>query len=277
MEKTSKTMALLGDAINVLVLAVAVGYQVLTFGHFKGWWVLQQFGSHWAADGFCLSFKDTYYHTHLLCFYGDTLLAVGLWLLCRKETRPELRIAKDSALSIFGHGSAHLFLWYQGDIDVNAPGRDTGVSGGRLSLEGVLSVLFSSLFFAFFLHALSTGSLWLKAAQSLLHGIALTHFVPLILAFSYVNTVLFVNLASLQLWDGLEGRKDDFYLLFSIFGSSTVMMAAIAEPLLCDAWLVQWGGHILFDYSIPITTAIYYLLGKHFLQPRQTDKVGKVE
>ena len=56
------------------------------------------------------------------------------------------------------------------------------------------------------------GSLHLKLAKSLVHGIALTHFVPLILAFSYVNTVLFVNLAyAQQLSDALDGRKDSFY------------------------------------------------------------------
>ena len=280
MKNTNKeTVAFLGDALNMLVLAVAVGYQALTFGHFKGWWKLQQFGSHWAADGFCLSFKATYYHTHLLCFYGDTVLAACLWLLCRKETRPELRVAGDSALSVFGHGSAHLFLWYQGDIDVNASGRGGSEhpGGGESQLETALSVLGGSLFFGFFLHALSAGSLWHKLAQSLLHGVALTQFVPLILAFSYVNTVIFVNLTLTQLWHGLDGHKDAFYLLFTVFGSCTVMAAAIVEPLLCDSVLVHWGGHIIFDYTIGLTTAIYYLLGKYYLQPRAIDKAQKVE
>jgi len=70
--------ALLGNAVNIIILVVAIGYQVLTFGHFSEWWTLERFGTNWAQDGFCLSFKDTLYHTHLLCLYGDMVLAAGL-------------------------------------------------------------------------------------------------------------------------------------------------------------------------------------------------------
>jgi hypothetical protein len=225
---------LLGDTVNVLVLCAALFYQTL--------------GSQsWSAEGFCLSFKGTYYHTHLLCFYGDVLSGLCLWLIC-KDTRPELRVAKNSIPSVVGHGFAHLFLWYHGGT------------------AGVFHVLGISVFFFFFLQVLSTGSIELKAAQSLVHGAILIYFVPLTMAFTYVNTVLFVNLTLTQLALGLEGHKDRFYLLFSI-AEALVMAAAIAEPLLCDHWLIHWGGHVFFDYSIPIATIFYYSIGK-FLRPR---------
>jgi hypothetical protein len=261
-----------GDVVNTTVLIVAVVYQILTYGHFKNYWVLSQFGSNWANDGFCLSFKGTYYHTHLLCFYGDVVLASCLWMLSRNESRPELRIVKDSCLSVIGHGAAHAFLWVRdGMIDVYDPGKG---SRGIFDVESALGALGATLFFTFFLHALNQGPLWMKVTQSLVHGVVLSHFVPLILAFSYVNTVLFVNLTLTQLWYGLGGKKDGFYLLFSLFGSASVMVAAIVEPLTCDSFLVNWGGHILFDYSIPITSGMYLLLGKYYLKPRQ-EKEGK--
>ena len=46
-------------------------------------------------------------------------------------SRPELRIVKDSCLSIVGHGFAHGFLWYQGDIDVNDPSK-AALAGWRV-------------------------------------------------------------------------------------------------------------------------------------------------
>mmetsp|Transcript_4348 Transcript_4348/g.14421 ORF Transcript_4348/g.14421 Transcript_4348/m.14421 type:complete len:91 (+) Transcript_4348:205-477(+) len=84
-----------GDVVNVGVLALTAAYAVLTLGHGK-MWDLTWFGEHWARDGFCISFKDTPLQTHLLCFYGDTVLAL-LLLLCNSE-RSELRGVKEGAL-----------------------------------------------------------------------------------------------------------------------------------------------------------------------------------
>ncbi len=263
--------AALGNWINVGVLIAAIVYQILTFGHFTRWWELSSFGKNWANDGFCISFKDTLYHTHLLCLYGDVILASGLYLLSHKETRPELVVVSQSCFSIIGHGVAHGFLWYKGnDIDVYDVSK--GESGSVWSLMGCAHTAGAALFFFGFMQMLSVGPNWLKILQSLFHGVILTHYCPLILAFSYVNSVIFVNNAASQLHQGLVGLKDEYYPVFAALVSAPIMIVAFAEPLLCDNLLIRYGGHIVFDYSIPLATLGYYFLAKFYMKPRKFAK-----
>merc|ERR1712232_83102 len=103
--------AMIGDVAYFCTLVSAIVYQVTVVGHVNRWWVLDRFGENWSADGFCLSFKGTLYHTHLLCVYGDTAFALVLWWLSSGKPRSELFIVKDGAKSVFFHGLAHLLLW----------------------------------------------------------------------------------------------------------------------------------------------------------------------
>ena len=54
----------------------------------------------------------------------------------------------------------------------------------------------------------------------MIHAYVMIVFVPQILAFSYVNTVLFVNINISYLQNGLYGVKDQFYLLVSVMGAA---------------------------------------------------------
>ena len=41
-----------------------------------------------------------------------------------------------------------------------------------------------------------------------------------------------------------------------------------AEPYLCDSLLVKYGGHVVFDYSIPLAF-IVYLAAASRMEPRK--------
>ena len=96
----------------------------------------------------------------------------------------------------------------------------------------------------------------------------------MILAFSYVNTVLFVNITGGQVIWGLEGLHDEYYALFSLSGV-VVMGSALLEPLMCDSTLINYGGHLVFDYSIPVATCAYYYYAKNHLKPRGSTSKNK--
>ena len=54
---------------------------------------------------------------------------------------------------------------------------------------------------------------------------------------------------------GLCGYEYDMY---ACLVSLPIMLATFAEPLLCDAFLIEWGGHVWFDTTIPVGVLVYY-------------------
>lgn len=238
---------LVGNALFLSQLAVVLVYAVGVIGHSSGWWKLAVFGHNWAKDGFCLSFKDTLFHSHLLCLYADTVCAVGLYFLSRSVTaRPELALVKDNVASVFFHGLVHGLLWYIGPL----PDRDMNVE------RSILSFVVVYVFFFSFVCLMTPSPYWLGAVQSVLHTIVLTK-IPRILSFTYVNTVIGFNLSIGQM---LTAPRDVYYVLYPALYAGPVLIATLLEPLLCDSLLVHWGGHILFDLSIPFGTVLYYLV-----------------
>ena len=70
-----------------------------------------------------------------------------------------------------------------------------------------------------------------------------------------------------KLLHGLDGNKDQFYALYAL--SQCLSSAAMwAEPYLCDSLLVKYGGHVVFDYSIPLGF-ILYLAAASRMAPRK--------
>jgi len=251
--------AKLGDAIHVLVLFLASVYAIFVYGHGSGWWVAEAFGQNWARDGFCLSFKGSFVHTHLLCFYGDAVFTLILIYLTSNTTRPELIPIKQGAPSVFFHGVAHGLIWVNEQYGYGMPG--PGKVFFDLSMPPLLLGVSSLGVFGFWVSFLcmqrSPIPAWFNITQSVIHTIAVGWAVPVFLLFCYVNTVLFFNIAGAALLFGLEARKDKFYCASACLVSLPIMLSAWAEPLLCDRGLIHWGGHILFDYTIPVSQIIY--------------------
>ena len=66
----------------------------------------------------------------------------------------------------------------------------------------------------------------------------------------------------MQMLFGLAGEHDVFYALYALLYATPVMLATWFEPLACDNFLVQWGGHVLFDFSIPASAFVYFVVAQ---------------
>merc|ERR1719213_47435 len=167
-------------------------------------------GTNWAADGFCLSFKDTLFHTHLLCLYGDLAFTVPLYFLLRGNQRSELQDLQKGLASTPMHGFAHAYLWYETHYrgKTYLPGQ-VFVAGdsslGEVALAAVILIVFWGSFLL---------PLWSRpaaAVQVLVHTLVLMCGVPLLLAFTYVNTALNINFTMRALLT--ETHRDVYYAL----------------------------------------------------------------
>ena len=73
--------------------------------------------------------------------------------------------------------------------------------------------------------------------------------------------------SSASIIHGLDGGKDKYYALYAL--TQCLSSAAMwAEPYLCDSLLVKYGGHVVFDYSIPLAF-IVYLAAASRMEPRK--------
>lgn len=264
--------ATIGNVTNVFILSLTVAYAVAVFGHGIGWWVLEAFGKNWAADGFCISFKGTLAHTHLLCFYGDTIFTVFLLWLTNGTTRPELLHIRKSLLSVFFHGVAHALLWVNEQHGYGKPSSGAAFFNDSpppwlVAISGLGGVGF---WVSFLCMQGSPLPFWFNLVQSVVHTVATLWAVPVLLIFCYVNTVLFFNITGTQLLFGLGGERDVFYAANSIAAMS-IMAATWAEPYFCDAALINLGGHILFDFMIPFSYVVLFVITSA-LPPRECVK-----
>jgi len=253
----------LGNVINSLILLSIVVYLCCIVAHVTGVLELIWFGKHWATDGFCVSFKETVYDTHLLCFYGDAIAAVILAVLAHgKSDRSEFNVVKNNVGATFMHGAAHAMLWYakpKGNASlVQSIGEHTQVA--------VLFVLVWGFYFAFLhfkdwqkrsISAIATGS------QCAFHAAVTVSALPPQYLFTYANTVLFFSGVGSEMFCK---SKDRFYDMHALLCALPPAIVAWLEPLTCDNFLVNWGGHLWFDLSIPFGVMMYYCIVIKFEQ-----------
>ena len=108
---------------------------------------------------------------------------------------------------------------------------------------------------------------WLKTTQAVASALLVPTTVPLIMVFGVTGLIIFFNVHLDKLLHGLDGAKDKYYALYAL--SQCLSSAAMwAEPYLCDALLVTYGGHVVFDYSIPLGF-ILYLAAASRMGPRK--------
>ena len=250
-----------GNTINALTLLLTVVYLTLVIAHFNGKIELAAFGTNWDADAFCIGRKGTAFDSHLVCLYTDIVWAAVLYVISRVEwSRSEIaEPLHESAPSVLMHGLAHGLLWYQATY-YGGLGTTSFIftMGGLLEKAASLAIV-AGFFFAFVHNQLSS-SVMLSFLQAAVHSVVVATCCPPKLLFTYVNTVIFFNLTGSQLL-GFKGPKDVFYDLSSGVGA-LVMLFTWLEPLTCDGFLINWGGHAWFDNSITFGTFAYYLAAK---------------
>jgi lipoprotein signal peptidase len=253
---------LVGNALAFVLFVFCAIYSTMVLGHVVHWWTLDSFGTNWLADGFCLSFKPTVYHTHLLSFYVDSVCSVILFMLTLGERREEFAAVKLSVYTVFIHGLGHLYMWFSGGV-----GFGTEEQVGKTLAYAQYYILVP--FFMLFMYKPKAWPLSVSVILSALNSVALI-LLPNILIFPYVNFVITVTgLAALV----LACPRDVYYPLQVLTFTGPVIMAFL-EPMLCDDLLINYGGHIYYDLAIPLCFVIYYLVAVR-LPPRPFVYIAK--
>lgn len=277
----------LGHLVHGMCLFFIGMYTLAVAAHATGHIDLAIFGTHWSSDGFCVSFKDhPRLNSHLLCLYADTAFAAVLFFIANTSTKTGVREVKENIASVFLHGVVHGSLYFLSASPPHGAGINWAtapplVQGGAkydalatasgLSTTTLLFLVASSqcLFWSGFLCSMTALPPRWALTQSALHAYAIVNLVPPFWFFTYVNTLLFVNIVGSKMIVaarssnthasasavGLCGYEYDMY---ACLVSLPIMLATFAEPLLCDAFLIEWGGHVWFDTTIPVGVLVYY-------------------
>ena len=230
-------------------------YIILVILHASGLSNLTLFGLNWASDGFCLSYKGTLYTSHLLCFYLDSAFTILLYLASRSitaDSNPNVLIVKDYIGFTFMHGVGHLFIWIFGqDLDLN--------QDYWTVLEFHIAIFFLLLaYFFYFAVLVFINPFWLSVIQSIIHSVVTIVICPIKYHFAYVTAVITMNsLISALLF---FKHKDYYYDLSVIVIGVPVTLITWLEPILCDSFLVNWGGHVWFDISLPASMLIFLFI-----------------
>lgn len=250
-----------------------------------------------------MSFKDDYrWNSHLVCLYADTAFALALLFIAVTSTKVGVREVKENIISVFLHGCAHGSLFFLSAPPPLGAGIDwstepplaysdgekyeklaarSGVSP-RMLLFLVCASQF--VFWAGFLTTMTALPRLLAIGQSAIHAIAIVTVVPPFWFFTYVNTLLFVNIVGSKMIvaarpDGSPGLRGRNYSLYSCLVSLPICVATFAEPLMCDALLIDWGGHLWFDSTIPVSILVFYAVvswsGEDEEQKKEKEKRGR--
>lgn len=167
------------------------------------------------------------------------------------------------------HGMAHGLLWYQG-TQYGGLGTVQFIDTLSTSIETAITYGVLIAFYFAFVHNQLSSSWLVSLLQATFHAVATAAYCPPKFVFTYVNTVIFLNLTGSQIL-GLKGPKDIYYDL-DMGVATFVMLFTWLEPLTCDAFLINWGGHAWFDNSITVGTFGYYLAARA-LPPRKGSRV----
>jgi len=255
-----------GDFFHVLTLANIFTYAflVLRFADPSNDNSNSMFDEQWKSQGFCvMNLEEPYCNSHGLCLYADTLASVGvaaLYLALHKSPGMEKinPMMKWQSLSVLTHGIAHGVISYhlrqareQGKVNLWEQANDNP--------NNLYSKVFVGLVFWFpmiksFLDHLSSGAVF---GMSLLVTWVGHLFVPDLFGFMYVQTVIGIMFGFQQLL-----QKDKNHFAYMIFPVITFPLSIIPwfESMACSSWFMKYGGHVLYDVSIPLSLCAAYLL-----------------
>lgn len=240
--------------VSSMVFALAV----LLYGSPK----YSLFDSLWLQDGFCVSYKELpYWNSHDLCLYGDALFALLLGLVfISTKNEPGMDSCNEKtkylAFSILGHGIGHgaaAAAMRDEPLDTT----DLLESSKGLQMDDKF-FLISFLFWISLLRGAMPKSNKFAILGSAILAIAVGTQIDQKLGFTYVQTVLI-------LCNGIESlgyqpsQKKFEYALFALI-NTPITLIGWTESLACSSILLQYGGHILYDYYIAIASIGFQLI-----------------
>jgi len=245
----------IGDIINGLSIANILLFVTVIIAHAKGFDV--NFSPAFAEDGFCVSNKGDHVlmQSHAICFYEDTLLAIAMWFLASYVGRGIIpdsaaKLMKKNALGVFIHGAAHMSIAYR---DYNE-----GNNSGDLPFPLRITVL--PIFWLAMMNLIHKDmSLSGKVVRALFWALTHTFLVPRLYGFAFVHSILVLEMGFKEILETDE-EKDEFYNLKTILLYIPTSVLAWMEAFACENYLRPYGGHALYDVTIPLTNIAYFCL-----------------
>mmetsp|Transcript_9379 Transcript_9379/g.12337 ORF Transcript_9379/g.12337 Transcript_9379/m.12337 type:complete len:292 (+) Transcript_9379:97-972(+) len=234
----------------------------------------------WTKEGFCVANSGmNYWTSHDLCLYADLSLAgiIGILVTCLRS-QEGMGSANDlvsisALMGIVGHGIGHGALAYNQRTVTTEDSLKTANDVDNFSLK----FLFRALPFLFFWFGLLKASMKNVSNlrilfMSILSLIALDK-LPDHFGFTFVQTVLMVAFSFDQLSRPKED-KDYAYALYAALVSLPVGMIGWIESLQCTNFVINYGGHLIYDAYIPFGIILFYLTC--YVRARNMQKVKMV-
>lgn len=247
--------------LNVLIYA----FVVFTFTHpqFDQYKI---FDEQWKTLGFCVMNLDKpFFNSHDLCLYVDTVSAIILGILywaMKDKCTPSMKLMnplmKWQSLSVLTHGIAHGMISYG-----LRQGRRLGQSAyaDPSSSKPWASQLLVGLIFWFpmiksFMDKQSPAAVFIISSFITMFSIL---FVSDLLGFMYVQTVIGIIFTYQQVT--LEKPLKENFAYMAV-GWIDLLLSIIPwfESMACSKWFMDYGGHVIYDATIPITLGAVYVM-----------------
>ena len=298
---SSLSYADIGNIAHVMNLIIVLCYSAIIVKYAHPNTTSSIVDEEWLTHGFCVANpKISYWNSHDLCLYVDTLLSLVLMRLYY-SFRHEPIFQKDPSLlqamkwgpfSILSHGFAHGFIAYNlRQEDEGHEGILTRVSLFEQATRGDLgdahdmTMMVSKAFVVLYLFWFT---LLKTSIPSTTSNITVAFIVPVIisghfcippqLGFTYVQTIIYLTFISKEL---LSKTKDDkstyaYMILACAFFPNAII--PYWEAFFCTSGSYKnFGGHVLYDASIPLALVVSYWMiychgKKHY--PEGKDKLS---
>ena len=231
------------------------------------------FSKSFIEDGFCISNKGSHflYQSHALAFYSDTMFSLILFLMY-KYTRLSsdidlnnklMKPVQVNAVAVFSHGLGHLNLSFMESMSDKPIFYSYKNTYFKVFSICVLYQFWYSLIKAADLN----GNLLRWRVNSVIHTLMATLMVPINYSFTYVQTVLMFigSLSELN-----ETDKDVYYDIKAGIIHLPITMIGYIEAVYCDSFVKKYGGHLIYDTTIPVSVILYYTV-LYFINKDKTD------
>jgi hypothetical protein len=274
-----------GNAFHIIVSASVLAYTTSTFLYANPG--SKFFDDDWIQHGFCVIQKDIpYFNSHDLCLYFDVLfVSVGLIIYWSLKGMPVNAMKTADEMMLFnllghlGHGFAHGFIAtnYRSEDGLRDVTSQSSVVGrymnGEEDIVELVKALCLGLVFWFGLLKGACPKLPLSKigmlAMFIVYG---SLFVRNVLGFAYVQAVITVAFSGTQLM--LPEDEKNFVFAANSVAGFVISLIPWVESTLCHRVLAKFGGHLVYDISIPIALIVAYCVSwRHYssLQKKEKD------
>jgi len=243
----------LGDCLHVVSL-------ISVSAHFIS--VLQNnniFPEVYQAAGFCRATDQSHgFDSFMLCFYIDTFFTVALFIFLMLFPETDKLVSDSPEIlkglpGMFFHGLVHYLEYYE-DAAVETKELTQAQMCPDSNLQCHLQYLVPGAFFTLFLCYTVLQSKF-GAVLCMMTLNPFYHFyVPRMYGFTFVNFGLGAMFSIGQL---IRTKKDGWYDLYALIVSFPVSLMGWIEGLYCLDWVMDVGGHAIYDGCICVGSALF--------------------